>query len=75
VVPRAWTIYFAEMAGAELPDALPEAWIEEAERELGSEVPSTLSEPSVSGRAPRETVMAVVADVKRSIFPHHGISG
>jgi len=75
VVPRAWTIYFAEMAGAELPDALPEAWIEEAERELGSEVPSTLSEPSVSGRASRGTVMAVVADVKRSIFPHHGISG
>jgi acetoin utilization protein AcuC len=75
VVPRAWTIYFAEMAGAEIPDALPEAWIEEAERELRSEVPSTLSEPSVSGRAPRETVMAVVADVKRSIFPHHGISG
>jgi acetoin utilization protein AcuC len=75
VVPRAWTIYFGEMAGAELPDALPEAWIEEAERELRSEVPSTLSEPSVSGRAPRKTVMAVVADVKRSIFPHHGISG
>ena len=30
VVPRAWTMYFAEMADAadDLPDALPESWIE-----------------------------------------------
>ena len=34
VVPRAWTLYFAEMADAldDLPDELPEASIEEAER-------------------------------------------
>ena len=34
VVPRAWTLYFAEMADAadDLPDALPESWIEGAER-------------------------------------------
>ena len=45
VVPRAWTIYFAEMAGADArPDELPEAWIERAEFALGGEVPTTLSE-------------------------------
>jgi acetoin utilization protein AcuC len=46
VVPRAWTIAFAEMAGAldDLPDELPEAWIEEAERRLRAPVPLTLSE-------------------------------
>jgi acetoin utilization protein AcuC len=46
VVPRAWTIYFAEMAGVELPDAMPESWIERAELMVGGPVPATLSEPS-----------------------------
>ncbi|MEX0833737.1 MAG: acetoin utilization protein AcuC [Actinomycetota bacterium] len=44
VVPRAWTIYFAEMCGAELPDELPESWVEEAEARLGAPVPRRLSE-------------------------------
>ena len=46
VVPRAWTIAFAEMVGAldALPDELPEPWIQEAERLLGGSVPTTLSE-------------------------------
>ena len=44
VVPRAWTIYFAEMAEAEVPDELPAAWIDRA-RQLGSRtVPGTLSD-------------------------------
>ncbi|MGE5227778.1 MAG: acetoin utilization protein AcuC [Planctomycetaceae bacterium] len=45
VVPRAWTLYFAEMAGAALDDALPEEWIERVEFRLRSEVPATFSEP------------------------------
>jgi acetoin utilization protein AcuC len=44
VVPRAWTIYFSEMAEVPLPDELPTAWIEQAEAELGDHVPSTLSD-------------------------------
>jgi acetoin utilization protein AcuC len=44
VVPRAWTMYFAEMAEAELPDELPESWIERAELQLGGPVPATFSE-------------------------------
>ncbi|MEO8475569.1 MAG: acetoin utilization protein AcuC [Actinomycetota bacterium] len=48
VVPRAWTISFAEMAGAELADDLPEGWIERAEFLLRAEVPVTMSEPAES---------------------------
>ncbi|MEZ0236255.1 MAG: acetoin utilization protein AcuC [Actinomycetota bacterium] len=45
VVPRAWTIYFAEMAGVTPPDEIPEGWVERAEFELRGEVPTTLSDP------------------------------
>jgi acetoin utilization protein AcuC len=67
VVPRAWTIAFAEMAGVHVPDELPEAWIETAEFALRGEVPATLSEPSL-GRGPgdddaREVAAAVRASV------------
>jgi acetoin utilization protein AcuC len=44
VVPRAWTIYFAEMAEADLPDALPGDWIRKVEGEAGVDVPSTLTD-------------------------------
>jgi acetoin utilization protein AcuC len=51
VVPRAWTIYFAQMAGVELADELPEAWIEEAEFQLRDAVPERLSDPpSIASR-------------------------
>ncbi|MEX2420516.1 MAG: acetoin utilization protein AcuC, partial [Actinomycetota bacterium] len=45
VVPRAWTIAFAEMSDAQLPDALPADWIEIVERESHVDVPTTFSEP------------------------------
>ena len=47
VVPRAWTLYFAEMTGGfgELPDELPRAFIEEAERRAEGPIPATFSEP------------------------------
>ncbi|HEX7248698.1 MAG TPA: acetoin utilization protein AcuC [Actinomycetota bacterium] len=44
VVPRAWTIYFSEMADVPVRDELPAAWIERAEAELGDRVPRTLSD-------------------------------
>ena len=76
VVPRAWTIYFAEMAQAQLPDELPESWIEEAEREAGQEVPHTLSEAAPSSpRRTSEAVEAVLRKVKLTVFPLHGLSG
>ena len=38
VVPRAWTIYFAEMAEFDLPDRLPEEWVRRVEEESGLEL-------------------------------------
>ena len=67
VVPRAWTLYFAEMAGAALDDALPEAWVERAEDEFGGEVPGTFSEPTLDEDPRiRERVEAVIEQVGRT---------
>jgi acetoin utilization protein AcuC len=74
VVPRAWTIYFAQMCGAEIPDQIPEPWIETAEREAGHAVPATLSEPPVASRGNDRLVGEVVEEVKKTIFPYHGLA-
>jgi acetoin utilization protein AcuC len=74
VVPRAWTIYFAEMAGGEVRDELPESWIEEAEREAGDPVPHRLSEPPVPTRGNEAAAAAAVDEVKRTLFPYHGLT-
>jgi hypothetical protein len=74
VVPRAWTIYFAEMCDAALPDEIPESWIEMAEREAGHAVPVTLSEPPVASRGDDRLVAGVIEEVKKMIFPHHGLA-
>ncbi|MEX2420633.1 MAG: acetoin utilization protein AcuC [Actinomycetota bacterium] len=46
VVPRAWTLAFAEMAGVgdELPDAIPAAWVADAEVRRGGTVPATFAD-------------------------------
>jgi acetoin utilization protein AcuC len=68
VVPRAWTLYFAEMAGAldQLPDVLPEEWVDRASERAGEPVPETFSEaglePQPADAAARE-VTAAVADI------------
>jgi acetoin utilization protein AcuC len=68
VVPRAWTTYFAEMAGTEVDDALPEGWIETAELRLRAEVPATLSEPALDpGRGDQDAreIASIVAGLLR----------
>jgi acetoin utilization protein AcuC len=61
VVPRAWTTYFAEMAGAEIADHLPEGWIERTEFLLRAEVPVTMSEPSEPPRRGDDEVPAIAS--------------
>ena len=74
VVPRAWTIYFAEMAGVEVPDELPEAWIEAAEREAPGPVPDRLSEPPPRGGGSAGTVVdRVIREVRGAVFTRHGL--
>ncbi|MBW3580457.1 MAG: acetoin utilization protein AcuC [Actinobacteria bacterium] len=75
VVPRAWTIYFAEMTGEELPDALPEAWVQRAEGQAGERVPPRLSEPPVTGSlADDDSIRRSIEATKRVIFPVHRLA-
>jgi acetoin utilization protein AcuC len=74
VVPRAWTAYFAEMAGIELADELPAAWVERARAESGEAVPLRLADPPAgpSGGDP-EAVRATVDRVRALVFGAHGL--
>ena len=66
VVPRAWAIYFAEMAGVDVPDDVPEAWRELAAEHAGGPVPGSLSEEPPEVPAGSGEVRSVVDDVKRA---------
>jgi hypothetical protein len=61
------------MCEAELPDHLPESWIEEAERAVRGEVPVTFSEvPLPDGRSDAET-RGVIRLVRATVFPDLGL--
>jgi len=68
VVPRAWTLYFAEMAGTTdgLADELPAGWVADVSDRAGEPVPSTFSEPALSATsadAEANETAATVADI------------
>jgi acetoin utilization protein AcuC len=66
VVPRAWTIYFAEMAGRDVPDEIPDSWLELASRHTDGALPGKLSEkPPPDGRN-HDAVVGVIEEVLRS---------
>jgi acetoin utilization protein AcuC len=73
VVPRAWTLYFAEMCGAELPDTLPESWIQAVELEVGREVPATFTDPTLEGDRLDAETEATIDRVRRTAFPYFGL--
>ena len=74
VVPRAWTIYFADMAEFELADEIPSGWLEHAQSLTDDSIPSTLSEPEITGSpVTEEDVHAVIDEVKETVFPYHGL--
>ncbi len=73
VVPRAWTLYFAEMCDAEPPDALPESWIETVERETGGPVPDTFSEPPPESDGLDPSTEETIELVRRTCFPYFGL--
>ncbi len=68
VVPRAWTLYFAEMAGVSIPDGLPQSWIARAVQESGHAVPTTLSEQHI-GDERRPAVERSIEALKQLVFP------
>jgi acetoin utilization protein AcuC len=65
VVPRAWTIYFAEMAEQEVADDIPVEWLDLAGKAAGSPVPDRLSEDPPSTQEDLEAVRGVVGEVVR----------
>jgi acetoin utilization protein AcuC len=81
VVPRAWTIYCAEITGATLEDEIPEAWRERAlHAGAPPDLPGTLADPGVhapAGRLEQARVEASVAAERtvQRVFPYHGIKG
>jgi acetoin utilization protein AcuC len=62
VVPRAWTIYFAEMAERAVPDDIPVEWLDLAGKAAGGPVPDRLSEEPPSAREDLEAVRDVVGE-------------
>ena len=73
VVPRAWTLLFAEMLGVELDDAIPEAWWSNGERALGVPLPRRMSEETEPEVSEEERFRADVegdrvVDEVRSLF-------
>jgi acetoin utilization protein AcuC len=69
VVPRAWTLYFAEMCDAKLP----ESWIETVEREAGAPVPDTFSEPPPEPDRLDPSTEETIELVRRTCFPLFGL--
>jgi acetoin utilization protein AcuC len=69
VVPRAWTIYFAEMVEREVPDRLPQGWLALATETSGAPVPDRLSEDPPAESGPDAEVDAVLGEVRRAHSP------
>lgn len=75
VVPRAWTIYFAELSGATLPHELPWDWMHETEDTTGVRPPATFSDEPVRLTPERDShtrraAKAAVEALRRNAFDH-----
>lgn len=77
VVPRSWTIAFAEMTGGKLPIETPMAWRELAAARTGEVAPTSFTDDPVrvsaeiQARARREADEAIEA-LRRLVLPRHG---
>jgi len=72
VVPRVWTVIFSKMAGIELPDEVPEGWKSQCKK-LAGEIPSDKLRDELEETEVSKDVQALVGDVKKSVFPYHGL--
>jgi acetoin utilization protein AcuC len=78
VVPRAWTLAFAEMSGVRLPVDTPMPWRELVVARTGAVPPRDFDDappllgPDVTART-RAFAEASVATVRELVFPRHGV--
>ncbi|MEX0658229.1 MAG: acetoin utilization protein AcuC [Egibacteraceae bacterium] len=73
VVPRAWTIYFAELTGADVPVEVPWDWLATVEQRLGERPPAHFLDDDVHLPADhlercRDGARRSVEDLKASAF-------
>ena len=78
VVPRSWTMAFAEMADQRLPVDIPMAWRERAGQRTGQRPPEAFADGPVSVAANLEAKARVaaeeaVAGLRRLVLPRHGV--
>jgi acetoin utilization protein AcuC len=72
-VPRAWALVFAELAGAELPDAIPQSWLELSQAKGSRRLPKSLIDPpTTSGEKELAEVSDVIDAVRQEISLLHG---
>lgn len=75
VVPRAWTLVWAELAALPVPDVIPAEWCRNVRIETGRDVPCTLRDPpDAFPPTPRREAIAqvnarTVAAVRRRVMP------
>ncbi|MGH2683789.1 MAG: acetoin utilization protein AcuC, partial [Actinomycetota bacterium] len=69
VVPRAWTIAFAEMAEHTLSDEIPPSWLAMAAEKVGTSLPDRLSEDPPPGQDDLEAIQGVITEVRGRAFP------
>ena len=77
VVPRAWTIYFAELSGQEVPFELPYDFLRRVEEATGQRSPREFLEGHARVSPEREEIIRrgahlAVEDLKREAFDHLG---
>jgi acetoin utilization protein AcuC len=80
VVPRAWTLAFAEMAGRRLPIDTPMGWQEVVVARTGATPPRSFTDDPVRvseamGQQARRGLDETIAAARRLILPFHGIRG
>jgi acetoin utilization protein AcuC len=78
VVPRAWTLAFAQMAGARLPVETPMAWRELVVARTGAVPPHDFDDPAPLlgpevAQLTRRFAEESVATVRGLVFPRHGL--
>ncbi|MCA1831949.1 MAG: acetoin utilization protein AcuC [Actinomycetota bacterium] len=76
VVPRAWTLYFAEMLGAAPDGKLPQEWIDLAKSRGAGTLPDRLIDPAIAlpaeqGRRARAATQAACEETLRLIRPYY----
>jgi acetoin utilization protein AcuC len=78
VVPRAWTIYFSELAGGSLPAELPVEWLKRARAEGARDLPHSFDDHGVilpPGRREEvdERAAAAAEQTVERVFPYFGL--